>query len=191
MIKTLLTLSLCVSSVSAYAAPTQYNIDPNHTYPSFAADHMGGLSVWRGKLRTTSGTVTLDRSAHTGTVDIVIDINSIDFTNDKLSEHAKSAEMFDAAKYPTATYHGKISKFNGDAPAEVDGTLTLHGVTKPLKLTINSFLCKISPMNNKEKCGADASATLNRADYGIDFGQKMGFKMDVKLDIQVEASPAA
>ncbi len=191
MIKSLMTLSLCIASVSAYAAPALYNIDPNHTYPSFAADHMGGLSVWRGKLRTTGGTVTLDRSAHTGTVDIVIDINSIDFTNDKLSEHAKSAEIFDAAKYPTATYHGKISKFNGDAPAEVDGTLTLHGVTKPLKLTINSFLCKISPMNNKEKCGADASATLNRADYGIDFGQKMGFKMDVKLDIQVEASPAA
>ena len=191
MIKPLMTLSLCAASVSAYAAPMQYNIDPNHTYPSFAADHMGGLSVWRGKLRTTSGTVTLDRSAHTGTIDVVIDINSIDFANDKLSEHAKSAEMFDAAKYPTATYHGKISKFNGDAPAEVDGTLTLHGVTKPLKLTVNSFLCKISPMNNKEKCGADASATLNRADYGIDFGQKMGFKMDVKLDIQVEASPAA
>jgi polyisoprenoid-binding protein YceI len=190
MIKPLLTLSLCAVALSARAAPTQYTIDPNHTYPSFAADHMGGLSTWRGKLRTTGGTVTLDRSAHTGTVDITIDVASIDFDNDKLNEHAKSAELFDVAKYPDATYHGTISKFNGDAPAEVDGSLTLHGVTKPVKLTINSFLCKDNPMNHKEKCGADASGSLNRADFGIDFGQKMGFKMDVKLEIQVEASPA-
>ena len=190
MMKPLISLSLCVAAVCAHSAPVQYSIDPNHTYPSFAADHMGGLSVWRGKLRASGGTVTLDRSAHTGTVDITIDVATIDFDNDKLNEHAKSAELFDVARYPTATYHGTISKFNGDSPAEVDGSLTLHGVTKPVKLTINSFLCKTSPMNNKEKCGADASAMLNRADYGIDFGQKMGFKMDVKLEIQVEATPA-
>src|SRR5580700_7031859 len=152
MMKPLISLSLCVTAVCAYSAPVQYTIDPNHTYPSFAADHMGGLSTWRGKLRATGGTITLDRSAHTGTVDVTIDIGTIDFDNDKLNEHAKSAELFDVAKYPTATYHGTISKFNGDAPAEVDGSLTLHGVTKPVKLMINSFLCKTSPMNNKEKC---------------------------------------
>jgi polyisoprenoid-binding protein YceI len=191
MTRTLIALPLCILAIGANAAPVQYNIDPNHTYPSFAADHMGGLSIWRGKLRATAGTITLDRSAHTGTVDVTIDVASIDFDNDKLNEHAKSAELFDVAKYPTATYHGTISKFNGDAPTEIDGNLTLHGVTKPVKLTINSFLCKVSPMNNKEKCGADASATLNRADFGITFGQQMGFKMDVKLDIQVEATPAA
>ena len=188
--KSYLALIVVFVGASAFGAPTLYTIDPDHTYPSFAADHMGGLSVWRGKLRASGGTVTLDRSSHTGTVDITIDVATIDFDNDKLNEHAKSAEIFDVAKYPTATYHGTISKFNGDSPAEVDGSLTLHGVTKPVKLTINSFLCKTSPMNNKEKCGADASAMLNRADYGIDFGQKMGFKMDVKLEIQVEATPA-
>jgi polyisoprenoid-binding protein YceI len=190
MMRPLICLLLCLVAAGAFCAPVKYNIDPNHTYPSFAADHMGGLSVWRGKLRATGGTITLDRSAHTGTVDVTIDVASIDFDNDKLNEHAKSAEMFDVAQYPTATYHGTISKFNGDAPSEVDGSLTLHGVTKPVKLMINSFLCKTSPTNNKEKCGADASAMLNRADFGINFGQQMGFKMDVKLEIQVEATPA-
>src|SRR5664279_1212174 len=171
----------------ASAEPATYNVDPNHTYPSFEADHNGGLSIWRGNLRSTKGTIHLDRAAHTGDVDITVDAASIDFGNDKLNAHVKSDAMFDVAKYPTATYQGKITKFKGDAPAEVDGNLTLHGVTKPVKLTINSFMCKPNMMTKKETCGADASATFNRADFGINFGQQMGFKMDVKLAIQVEA----
>jgi polyisoprenoid-binding protein YceI len=174
----------------ASAEPATYNIDPGHTYPSFEADHNGGLSVWRGKLRSTKGTIHLDRAAHTGDVDVTMDTASIDFGNDKMSAHAKTADMFDVEKYPTATYQGKISKFNGDAPAEVDGNLTLHGVTKPVKLTINSFLCKPNMMTKKEVCGADASGTFNRADFGISFGQQMGFKMDVKIAIQIEAGKA-
>src|SRR6267142_1790172 len=101
MIKSLMTLSLCVASVSAYAAPALYNIDPNHTYPSFAADHMGGLSVWRGKLRTTSGTVIYDAVAHSGEVDITVDAASIDFGHEKLNVHVRSPDMFDVTKYPT------------------------------------------------------------------------------------------
>jgi polyisoprenoid-binding protein YceI len=108
----------------------------------------------------------------------------------KLNEHAKSAEIFDTAKYPTATYSGKFTKFNGDAPTEAQGTLTMHGVTKPVTLTINSFLCKMDMMSKKDVCGADASATFNRAEFGVSFGEKFGFKQDVSLQIQVEGSPA-
>ena len=179
-------LSLLVCAATAYTAPVTYTIDPNHTYPSFAADHMGGLSVWRGKFRSSSGTVIYDAVAHSGQVDITVDTASIDFGHEKLNDHVRSPDMFDVTKYPTATYKGRFSKFNGDAPAEVTGELTLHGVTKPLKLTINSFMCKPNPMTKKEVCGADASATFNRADFGIDFGAAYGFKMDVQLAIQVE-----
>jgi len=176
---------------SAFAAPVTYNLDPNHTYPSFEADHFGGLSVWRGKFDATSGKVVYDKAAKSGSVDVTIDMSSIDFGMPKLNEHAKSAEIFDAAKFPTATYSGKFTKFNGDAPAEAQGTLTMHGVTKPVTLTINSFLCKPNPQSKKEVCGADASATFNRSDFGVGFGEKYGFKMDVKLQIQVEGSPAS
>jgi polyisoprenoid-binding protein YceI len=65
----------------------------------------------------------------------------------------------------------------------------MHGVTKPVTLVINSFLCKPNPMSKKEVCGADASATIDRSDFGIDWGQKYGFKMGVDLQIQVEGSP--
>ena len=187
MSKTLATLMMVWVSSAVLAAPAVYNIDPNHTYPSFEADHMGGLSVWRGKFKQSSGTITLDIVAHSGGVNVRIDTNSLDFGHDKLNEHVKSDEMFDVEKYPTATYIGKFSKFNGERPTEVKGELTLHGVSKPVTLIINSFLCKPNPMTKKEVCGADASANVSRADFGIGYGQQMGFKQDVRLAIQVEA----
>jgi len=73
---------------AAFAAPVTYVLDPKHTYPSFAADHMGGLSVWRGKFTATSGTVVYDKEAKTGSIDVTVDINSIDFGMPKLDEHA-------------------------------------------------------------------------------------------------------
>jgi polyisoprenoid-binding protein YceI len=177
-------------SASAFAAPVTYILDPSHTYPSFEADHMGGLSVWRGKFDSSSGKVVYDKDAKSGSIDVTVDMSSVDFGMPKLNEHARSAEILDVAKFPKATFTGKFTKFNGASPAEAQGTLTLHGVTKPLTLTINSFLCKPNPMTKKEVCGADASAIFNRSDFGVNIGDKYGFKQEVKLLIQVEGSPA-
>lgn len=182
--------ALAALSVSASADPVTYKLDPAHTYPSFEADHMGGLSVWRGKFDSSSGTVTLDKAKGTGTVDITVDTASIDFGHAKLNEHAKTADMFDVAKYPTATYKGTLENFKNGAPTEVKGELTLHGVTKPVTLKIDRFLCKPNPMTKKEVCGADAHAAFNRGDFGIKFGENFGFNLETKLAIQVEGSPA-
>jgi len=176
---------------SAFAAPITYTLDPAHTYPSFEADHFNGLSVWRGKFDSTSGTVVYDKEAKSGSIEVTVDMTTIDFGMAKLNEHAKSAQIFDVAKYPIATYSGKFTKFNGATPTEAQGTLTMHGVTKPVTLMINSFKCMQSPMSKKEVCGADVSATFNRADFGVNFGEQYGFKQEVKLQIQVEGSPAA
>jgi polyisoprenoid-binding protein YceI len=175
---------------AAFAAPVTYVLDPKHTYPSFAADHMGGLSVWRGKFTATTGKVVYDKDAKAGTINVTVDVSSIDFGNAKLDEHGKSPEIFDVAKYPTATYSGKFTQFNASGPTEAQGTFTLHGVSKPLTLKIDSFKCMQNPMTHKEVCGADASTTFDRSDYGVDFGKAYGFNMSVKLEIQVEGSPA-
>ena len=172
-------------SFNAMAADT-YQLDPNHTYPSFEADHFGGISVWRGKFKKSSGTVTLDRAAKTGTVDVTIDTASIDTGNDKLDKHLQTPEFFDAAKYPTATYKGTQIKFDGDTPTEVIGTLTMHGVTKPLNLKIESFKCFINPMLKREVCGTESTATFDRADFGIDWGKSYGFNTKTVLHIQAE-----
>src|ERR1700691_1059552 len=98
-------------TATAFAAPVTYVLDPKHTYPSFAADHFNGLSVWRGKFTETSGKVVYDKDAKTGSIDVTINMSSVDFGRAKLDEYAESAELFDAAKFPTATYVGKFTKW--------------------------------------------------------------------------------
>lgn len=182
--------AMLLTCAAAVAAPVKYAIDPNHTYPSFSADHAGGLSTWHGKFNSSSGMLVLDKEAQTGSVDVKIDMASIDFGHDKMNEHAKSPEIFDVAKFPTTAYTGKLAKFVNGAPTEVVGSLTLHGVTKPVTLKIDSLMCKPHPMAKKEVCGANASGTFNRDDFGVGFGKQLGFKMDVGLQIQAEALKA-
>jgi polyisoprenoid-binding protein YceI len=186
------TLCIFLTAASvASASSTTYTIDPNHTHPMFEADHLGGLSIWRGLFRKTSGTITLDSAAHTGTLDVAIDMASVDFGNDELSNMAVNSSappIFEAKKYPVAYYKGALGDFVNGSPTTVSGWLTLHGVTKPLTLAINSFKCVDDrPEPKQQLCGADAFCVLNRADFGIIVGQRYGFKMEVTLRIQVEA----
>ena len=190
--------ALLLAAGSAAAAPVHYTIDPDHTYPSFAADHMG-ISTWRGKFVRSIGAVTLDRVRQTGSVHIETRIDSIDFGNPALTQMVLRSALpeaicktqcafFDATKYPTAVYDGTLSGFVDGAPTRVVGTLALHGVTRPLDLAIEHFKCIPDPMlKPRERCGAEASATLDRAAFGIDAGASFGFDMTVTMQIQVEA----
>lgn len=180
----------CTAVSVALAEAVTYEIDSNHTYPSFEADHMGGLSKWRGKINSTSGSITLDKEAQTGTVEVSMDMTSIDFGHDGLNDHAKTADMFNVAEFPTAEYTGELVDWQDGAPTAVDGMLTLRGTSQPVRLDILSFKCQNHPQQGREVCGADAVAEINRADFGVDFGQNFGFDMGVKLRIQVEALEA-
>jgi len=183
---------LGTAATAAVAAPANYKVDPEHTYPSFEADHFGGVSVWRGKVKQTSGDIVFDKAAQSGTVDVTIDMTTIDTGHEKLNGHLKGpdAGMLDVAKFPTAHYKGKLVNFKDGAPTQVQGELTFHGVTKPVTLTINSFKCMAHPMKKKEFCGADAVTTINREDFGVNWGKAFGFKQDVKIAIQIEAFAA-
>ena len=184
-------LLLILGVTTATAASTTYDVDPDHTHPSFEVDHFGGVSTWRGTFKRTTGSVELDTAAKRGTVDVVIDTATVDFAHDKLNAHVSSPEMLDVAKYPTAEYKGKFVEFANGAPKTITGDLTLHGVTKPVTLTINSFKCFENPLLKKQVCGADASGAFNRADFGVSYGQQYGFKQDVLLRIQVEGVKAS
>ena len=173
-------------AATAFAAPVTYEIDPAHTYPTFEADHGGGYSYWRGKINSSAGKITLDKEAGAGTVEVTMDMKTIDFGHQGLNDHANTPDIFDTAKYPTATFTGKLAGFRNGAPTTVEGTLTMHGVTKPVTLAVNLFKCG-PHRSGKEVCGADASATINREDWGVAFGKAFGFDMKVTLRISVEA----
>jgi len=182
----LLGLACGALAATVSAAPVTYEIDSAHTYPSFEADHSGGVSLWRGKINSTSGKITLDKEAGSGTVEVTMDMKTIDFGHQGLNDHANTPDIFDTAQFPTATYTGRLVDFRNGAPTAVDGNLTMHGVTKPVRLTLNSFKCA-PHRSGREVCGADASATINREDFGVAFGKNFGFDMGVTLRISVEA----
>jgi polyisoprenoid-binding protein YceI len=184
-----LTKWLSIALVAGVSAPSvaaagNYTVDPNHTYPSLEFSHMG-LSTWRGKFNKTSGKVSLDRATRTGSAEIQVDTASIDFGHDKMNEFALGPDWLNVTKYSTMTYKGAL-KFDGDAPVSMDGELTLLGVTKPVKLRINSFKCIDHPYFKREVCGADAEGDLNRADFGMTKYSE-GEAGKIHLRIQVEA----
>lgn len=186
-----LLVSLCgLFSTAVLADPITFNIDPRHTFPSFAADHQSGFSIWRGKIKETTGTIVLDREAQVGTVDVSMNMATIDFGIEAMNDHARAPDIFDVAQFPTATYTGTLVKFEDGAPTAVEGSLTMHGVTQPLNLEIARFRCVEShPGTMREACGAEITGSLDRSDYGVDFGLGRHL-MWVDLAIQVEAQAA-
>jgi polyisoprenoid-binding protein YceI len=172
--------------LAALAAPENYKIDPDHTYPNLEFSHMG-ITTWRGKFTKNEGRVVLDRAAHTGTVEVRTQTASIDFGHAGMHDIAITDDWLDVAKYPVMTYKGKL-RFEGDMPTSLEGDLTLHGVTKPLTLRIVSFKCIDHPFFKREVCGAEAEGDLKRSDYGMTLytDGDLGFDK-LHLRIQVEA----
>ncbi len=170
----------------AMAAPETYALDPMHTYPSFEADRFGGVSIFRGKFKKSKGAVTIDREAKTGSLEATIDMSSIDSGLDALDGDLRSEHFFEVAKYPTAVYKGSEFRFDGDVPVEVIGTLTMHGITRPVNLRIESFKCFQSAMLKRQVCGTESTATFDRSDFGMSAGKDFGFRMQTVLHIQAE-----
>ncbi|XZG69443.1 YceI family protein [Chitinibacteraceae bacterium HSL-7] len=183
--KKLLASALALTAAAAFAAPQTYSIDSTHTFPHFAVNHLG-FSLQHGVFEKTSGTIVLDAAKKSGSIDIVIDTTSLNTNLAKRDEHLKGEEFFNVEKFPTATFKSQKLKFDGEQLVGAEGELTLLGVTKPVTLAVSDFKCGTHPMAKKPWCGANASATIKRSDYGMTtFVPAVGD--EVKLTIQVEA----
>jgi polyisoprenoid-binding protein YceI len=161
--------------LAAGAAPESYTLDPYHTYSHFAVDHFGVSMMW-GRFDKSSGRFTLDRAAKKGSLELSVETASLTTgDNDKgprprsRDEHLRSADFFNVAEFPRMTFKAGDVKFSGDNPTEVSGELTLLGVTKPLTLKIERWVCKDNPFNKKPMCGGNASGTLKRTDFGMKY----------------------
>lgn len=184
MRKSIFTALAIALPLSALAADS-YTVDPPHTFPHFSVNHLG-FSTMQGRFDKTSGKITLDRAAKSGSVEIAIESASVSTGFAKRDEHLRSPDFFNAAEFPTIGYKSTAVRFKGDTPASVEGNLTLLGVTKPVTLTIDAFNCGTNPMNKKEECGAAASAQIKRSDFGMKFALP-NVGDDIKLVFEIEA----
>lgn len=179
-----LIILVSLTAMPAFAAET-FTIDPNHTMPVFEVNHLG-FTTQRGRFDKTSGKIELDREKKTGSVTWIIEADSINMGLAKWNEHLKSPDFFNVAQFPTITYHADKLNFKGDVPAAAEGSLTLLGVSKPLKIKIERFTCGVNPMNQKLLCAADIEASLKRSEFGMT-KYLPGVGDDVKVSVPVEA----
>ena len=150
---------------AAVAAPVPYKIDPRHTFPTFQVSHMG-FSLQLGRFDKTSGALTIDLAAKTGTVDVTIETASINMGFDTWNKNVDDRYLH-SAEFPTMTFKSSKLRFKGDKLVAVDGALTLLGVTKPVKLAVDIFKCAPSPLTKKDVCGAHATTVIKRSEYGM------------------------
>jgi polyisoprenoid-binding protein YceI len=181
----LLAAAFGLSAFSAAQANT-YAIDPTHTFATYEIGHFG-TSTNRGRFDRKEGSVTFDRAAKTGKVDITIDLASVNTGVEPLNKHLQSKDFFNVADFPSARFVGDKFSFKGDKVSAVSGTLTMRGKTVPLTLKASNFNCYTNPMLKREVCGGDFETTLKRSQWGVDYGLEFGFPDDVRLLVQVEA----
>lgn len=186
VVRVLLAGMLVAIALPAVAQET-YVLEPSHSRPSFEARHLG-YTTQMGSFSGVTGKVTLDRAAKKGTVDITIDAATVRTFEPRLDNTVKGERFFNVEKFPTITFKSSNLKFDGDQLTQVDGELTMIGVTKPVTLKVVDFRCGEQPFNKKPMCGADATATIKRSDWGMTAGIPTGTPADeVTLRIPVEA----
>ena len=176
-------LATVLYSFSMASLADSYTIDPSHTYPNFTINHLG-FSTMHGRFDKTSGTLEIDQAKGMGSVDIAVDMASVNTGFKKRDDHLRSPDFFNAIEFPTMTFKSTNVTFKGKG-AVVTGNLTIKGVTKSVKLDVASINCGVHPFNKKQVCGFDATTSIKRSDFGIKYGlPAIGDEMSIQIEVE-------
>ena len=191
MRKLLLATALFAFAGAAFAAPVSYKIDPNHTNVLASWTHFG-FSRPTVNFGQADGTIVYDaENVGASSVQVTLPLKGLSALAEDFYDHLTSADWFDAAKYPDATFKSTAVEAAGEGKLKVTGDLTVKGVTKPVVLDVTLNKTAEHPMGKRAAIGFDATATVKRSDFGLDkYAPKVSD--DVALRITTEAMvPAA
>jgi polyisoprenoid-binding protein YceI len=170
-------------------AAQTWNIDPSHSHIQFAVRHMV-ISKVRGRFNKFSGSLSFDPAApESGSVQASIEVDSIDTSDEKRDGHLKSPDFFDAANFGTMTFKSTgVTRSGSDL--KVTGDLTLHGVTKPVTLEVESLGGGKDPWGG-ERQGFSAKTSIDRREFGLTWSQTLetggllvGDKIEIEIDLE-------
>lgn len=172
---------------NAFAA--KYSIDPTHTQVEFTYSHFGFSNI-TGRFDQVSGEFDLNtENLAKSKISIEIPIASMSTGVDKLDTHLQSADFFDVAKYPTASFKSTMVHAASDKELHVMGDLTIRGVTKPVTLNVTVNKIAEHPMKKVSAAGFDATTTIKRSDFGVG-AYAPAVSDEVKITITMEATLA-
>ena len=182
------------------ATPTHlagtWHIDPVHSEVSFTVRHLM-ISKVRGRFGDFAGTIVIGDEPLDARVEASVVLASIDTGNSTRDDHVRSADFFDVDRYPELTYRSTGIRPDGD-DFVIDGELSLHGVTRPVALTVELTGFQEATPFGDSRLGFSATAEINRDDFGITFntpleggGVGLGRKIQIALEIQAVRDPVA
>ncbi|SDQ60467.1 YceI family protein [Pseudoxanthomonas sp. CF125] len=167
MRKTLLVAALFAFAGSAFAAPVTYKIDPNHTNVLASWSHFG-FSNPSLNFGQADGTIVYDADKiSASSVQVTLPLTGLSALADQFYDHLTSADWFDAAKYPSATFKSTKVEAAGEGKLKVTGDLTVKGVTKPVVLDVKLNKAGVQPLAKRAAVGFDATATVKRSEFGL------------------------
>lgn len=174
---------------AAKVAAGTYTVDTDHTQIAWGINHLG-FNVYYGIFGGTTGTLTLDPAKPaSASVSLTIPVDKVTTTSEKLNAHLKSADFFDTAKFPTATFKSTGVVVDG-LKAKITGDLTIKGITKPVVLDARFTGAGPNPMSKIETVGFEASATIKRSDYGITYALPvLGDEVSLHITAAFERRP--
>ncbi len=181
------TIAFAFSAKASFAEAVKYQIESNHAYVLWFANHFG-FSNQSGKFSDVSGEIIFDEAKPANSsVDVTIKIASLVTGLAKFDQHLKSADFFDAEKFPTAKFVSKKIKVIGKDKSKIEGDLTIHGVTKTVVLDAKMNKSGVSAITQKPTIGFSATAEINRSEFGLEYAIP-GVADKVKLVIETEAN---
>lgn len=144
-----------------------YGVEPAHTRVLFSLSHMG-FSTWYGEFTGASGSLTIDpKNAHLDAVSVTVPTASVSTSNATLNEELKGDKWLDAGKFETISFRSTRVVPTGDRTADVEGQLTLHGVTRPVTLKASFNGAGVNPLTKGYTVGFEVSGDIKRTDFGV------------------------
>jgi polyisoprenoid-binding protein YceI len=183
MKRPLIAAALALASTVAFAAPLTYKIDPNHTDVVATWSHFG-FSNPIAHFGKVDGSIVYD-PANVGASKVEVTI-PLSGHVDAFDEHLRSADFFDAEKFPTVTFKSTSVKAAGKGKLKVAGDLTIKGITKPVVLDVTINKTGVQPLAKREAAGFGATTTIKRTDFGLGL-YAPNVSDQVKLSITTEA----
>jgi polyisoprenoid-binding protein YceI len=156
----------------ANADPATYRVEPTLTTLEFKVSHLG-LSMQRGRFRDAWGRIVYDPGAAAGSIDFVVDPASVDTGWNLRDAFLRSDDMLDVENFPVLRFRSSRLVFADGKLTAIEGDLTLHGITRPTTFSVARLSCGASPVDGREGCGAEASGTLKRSEFGMGFAASL------------------
>lgn len=185
-----------MSTAPATTELTTWQIDAAHSHVEFAVKHLMIATV-KGRFATVSGTVSVNGDDPAGaTVSVSIDAASIDTREPQRDAHLRSADFFDVEKFPTITFASTGVKRTGDDAFQLGGSLTMHGITRPITLAVTDEGRAKDPWGG-ERRAFSATGKVNRKDFGLLWNQALetggvlvGDEVKISIEVELVKQPA-